>query len=323
MADEGNVMQAPMARNDTQPQWTWRRVLGVGLLLWAATAVVTLATRNVLLVPALVLLGSFLVPVVFVIWVLQRWRDEHVSTELVVQAFVVGGLLGVLASALLESYLLRPSPLLFGGVGLIEEGVKLATLVLITRHMTRRHTRDGVVLGAVVGLGFAAFETAGYAFTATLTVRGLSVTTLVETELLRSVVAPLGHGLWTAILGGVLFHSAARGRWLTGRLVLAYLWVSLLHAFWDGSHDLAVLVTFLLTGGAAQHQQLRVGYLPTATPQQVLLFTVLSIAALLGIAGVGVATLRAVWRNGTHDPDQALGYPTTEYGTREQSWPSR
>src|SRR5258706_5226910 len=112
MADEGNVMQAPMARNDTQPQWTWRRVLGVGLLLWAATAVVTLATRNVLLVPALVLLGSFLVPVVFVIWVLQRWRDEHVSTELVVQAFVVGGLLGVLASALLESYLLRPSPLL-------------------------------------------------------------------------------------------------------------------------------------------------------------------------------------------------------------------
>jgi RsiW-degrading membrane proteinase PrsW (M82 family) len=312
-----------MATTATQLRWTWRRVLGLGLLLWVATVVVTLATRSVVLVPALVLLGSFLVPVVVVIWVLQRWRDEHVTIELVIRAFVVGGLLGVLAAASLESYLLRPSPLLFGGVGLIEEGVKLATLALVTRHMTRRHTRDGVVLGAVVGLGFAAIETAGYALNAMLTVRGLSLTALVETELLRSVVAPLGHGLWTAILGGVLFYSASRGSWLTGRLVLAYLWVSLLHALWDGSHDLALLLTFLLTGHAAQYQQLRVGYLPASTPQQVLLFTVLSIAALLAIAALGVATLWTVWRIGTHDPYRPHGHSTAEERTPGQYWRPR
>ena len=33
---------------------------------------------------------------------------------------------------------------------------------------------------------------------------------LVQTEMLRGLLAPVGHGLWTAILGGVLF-AASRG----------------------------------------------------------------------------------------------------------------
>ncbi|MEN3310416.1 MAG: protease PrsW [Micromonosporaceae bacterium] len=207
----------------TVPGRAWRQVFVAGLLLWLATVAVTLVTRNAVLVPTLVLLGSFLVPVTFVLWAVGRWRDEHLTTELVARAFIVGGLLGVLGAALLETYLLHPSPWLFGGVGLIEEGVKLAALVLVTRHMTRRDTRDGILLGATVGFGFAAFETAGYAFNALLTVRGLSLTNLVQTELLRGVLAPVGHGLWTAILGGVYFRGAGRGRRITLPLVLTYL----------------------------------------------------------------------------------------------------
>jgi protease PrsW len=152
-------------------QRTWLRIFAAGLALWVASVVVTFTTRNANLIPTLILVGSFLVPVSFVAWAFENWRDEHVTTELVVQAFVVGGLLGVLGASVLEAYLLHPSPLLFVGVGLIEEAVKLAALALITRHMTRRHTRDGIVLGAAVGFGFAAFETAGYAFNAMLTFR--------------------------------------------------------------------------------------------------------------------------------------------------------
>ncbi|MEU5722724.1 PrsW family glutamic-type intramembrane protease [Micromonospora sp. NPDC047738] len=72
---------------------------------------------------------------------------------------------------------------------------------------------------------------------------------LVVTELLRGVITPFGHGLWTAILGGVLFSSSSREHFVvTGRLILAYLGVSLLHAFWDGRHVIALLLTVLLTG---------------------------------------------------------------------------
>src|SRR5947199_66459 len=116
----------------------------------------------------------------------------------------------------------------------------LGVVLLVTRHLPHRHATDGIVLGAAVGFGFAAFETAGYAFNALLTVRGLSVGAVVQTELLRSVLAPVGHGLWTAILGGLLFQGLQRGRWLSGRMVIGLLWVSFLHALWDSSHELAV-----------------------------------------------------------------------------------
>lgn len=90
-------------------------------------------------------------PVTLVASAFERWKDEHVTAELIVTAFTVGGLLGVLAAAVLETYLLHPSPALFLGVGLIEEAVKLAGLIVVTRQLTPRHGRDGFVLGAAVG----------------------------------------------------------------------------------------------------------------------------------------------------------------------------
>jgi RsiW-degrading membrane proteinase PrsW (M82 family) len=83
--------------------------------------------------------------------------------------------------------------------------------------------REGIILGAVVGPGFAAPENAGYAFNALFTVEGLSLRGLVETEVLRGVLTPVGHGVWTAILGGVLFRrprpgagSMSTARWSAG-----------------------------------------------------------------------------------------------------------
>ncbi len=67
-----------------------------------------------------------------------------------------------------------------------------------------RNGHDGVVLGTTVGFGFAAFETAGYAFNALFTTQGISLGNLVETEVMRGILTPVGHGLWTGILGGVL-----------------------------------------------------------------------------------------------------------------------
>ncbi|MFG3691738.1 hypothetical protein [Micromonospora sp. NPDC047740] len=47
----------------------------------------------------------------------------------------------------------------------------------------------------------------------------------------------------------MLFSSSSREHFVvTGRLILAYLGVSLLHAFWDGMHVIALLLTVLLTG---------------------------------------------------------------------------
>ena len=268
----------------------WLRMFFTGLLLWVLTVVVTFLTGNPNLVPTLVLLGSFLVPVTFVAWAYGRRHSGEVTAELLFSTFLTGGVLGVLAASLLESYLLHPSPALFLGVGLIEEAVKLAALAFLTRRLAHKYARDGLILGAAVGFGFAAFESAGYAFTALFTEQGLSLMDLVQTELLRGLLAPVGHGLWTAILGGVLFSASGRGHFaLTRRLLFAYLGVSVLHALWDSMHSIALVLTLLLTGTTYTSQT-------EPTGAQADLFTVLSWGGLLVVALIGVLWLLRVRR---------------------------
>jgi RsiW-degrading membrane proteinase PrsW (M82 family) len=294
MADQA-IGARPLERRGRQ----WLRFLLVGLLLWVASVVVTFATDNVNLVPTIILLGSFLVPVTFVVYALEHYADQVVTAQRIFTAFVYGGALGVLGASVLEAAFLRqPSGLTYVGVGLIEEAVKLAALWLLAWRLPRYSMRDGMVLGATVGFGFAALESSGYAFNALFTMDGLSLQNLVETEVLRGLLTPVGHGLWTAILGGVLFRTAARtGRpRLTGALVGWYLVVALLHALWDASRPIAVWLTLLFTGTQVQWELIRMGRVPQPTQAQVHTFTSLTWGLLLLDALLGVAVLRGRWR---------------------------
>jgi protease PrsW len=256
----------------------WLRVFVVGLLLWVATVVVTFVTANTNLVPTVILLGSFLVPVAFATYAFER-ADQVVSAQRIFAAFVYGGVLGVLGASVLEAaFLTQPSVATYLGVGLVEEAVKLAALWLLALRLPRYSMRDGIVLGAAVGLGFAALESAGYAFNALFTMDGLSLVNLVETEVLRGLLTPLGHGLWTAILGGVLFRTAAQGGRLrlSGALVGWYVVVAGLHALWDAARPIAVWLTLVLTATPVQWLLIRMGRAPAVTQAQVHTFTMLS-----------------------------------------------
>ena len=111
-------------------------------------------------------------------------------------------------------------------------------------------------------------------------------------------LAPVGHGLWTGILGGVLFHSARGGRLrLSWALVGWYLVVSALHAFWDASGGIAALLVLVLTANSMQSQLLALGRVPSPTAQQVHLFTTLTwsflaIDALIGLTLLWVTVRR-------------------------------
>jgi protease PrsW len=298
------MLEAVPAAVETSGWWSrrpWLRMFLGGLGLWLATVVVTFATGNANLVPTIILLGSFLVPVAFVSYAFGH-ADEVVTAQRIFTAFVYGGVLGVLGASVLEAAVLRqPSGPADVGVGLIEEAVKGAALWLLARRLPRYTMRDGIVLGAAVGFGFAAFESAGYAFNALFTAGGPSLLNLVETEVLRGILAPVGHGLWTAILGGTLFGVAARrGRLRLGRAVLGwYVLVALLHGLWDASRGIAVWLTLLLTGTPVQWLEIRLGQAPAVTSDQVHLFTLLSWGLLALDAILGVLILRGRWRRAT------------------------
>jgi RsiW-degrading membrane proteinase PrsW (M82 family) len=280
---------------------TWPTIFVGGLALWVATVLVTFTTHNSNLIPTIILLGSFLVPVTFVTYAFGH-ADPIITPQRIFGAFVIGGILGVLGASLMETEFLKtPSAFAYLGVGLIEEAVKLAALWLLAWRLPRRSARDGMVLGATVGLGFAAFESAGYAFNALFTTNGLSLLDVVETEVLRGILTPIGHGVWTAILGGAMFAAASR-RWRlrgTAALIGWYVAVALLHAFWDASAGIAVWLTLLFTNTPSQWLIIEAGHAPTITPAQVHIYTILN-WVLLGLDGlVGLSIFVRRWRRAT------------------------
>ena len=283
----------------------WKRCLWGGLGLWTLTALVTYATGNTTLLPTLILLGSFLVPVTFVLWAYER-HGQDLGVSAILGCFLTGGTLGVLGASVMEYHLSRPSLGMFAGVGLIEEAVKLAALVFVLRRQVRlRGTRAGLVLGAAVGFGFAALESAGYAFDAAVSTRGIDLRALLETELLRGVLAPFGHGLWTAIAGGALLsYRRPNGRFhLAGPVVGTFVGVALLHALWDSAQGIAIWLVARLAGTGLDKRLFAEGYVPGPTERQEHLFTSFSVGGLVLVSLFGIAWVRSLarrdasWRN--------------------------
>src|SRR5205823_4373543 len=124
----------------------------------------------------------------------------------------------------------------------------------------------------------------------------------VQTEVLRGMLAPFGHGLWTGILGGILFSASSRYHFaITARLALAYVGVSLLHGLWDSMHSIALTLTLLLTHHVAVVPTPQ-GYLVEPTPEQLRLFTILEWTGLAVVSIIGISWLAGLARRSTREP---------------------
>jgi RsiW-degrading membrane proteinase PrsW (M82 family) len=164
-------------------------------------------------------------------------------------------------------------------IGLIEEGCKLAAVIVLARRGRHTSEMDGLLLGATVGMGFAALESTGYAFTAFVLSQG-QVGASIASTLARGLLAPFGHGVWTAIVGAVLFRESKPADFRLDRwVVLTYLFVSLLHGLWDGLPRTLYLIV------------------PPG-------FTISVVSLLISI--VGVVTLGVLWRQALRQQQEPL-----------------
>lgn len=287
-------MEAHVGRTRTHRHGWWWKALVSGTALWIATIDVTAATRNTNLVPTLILLGSFLVPFSVVLFSTERVTGSLSPVQLFL-AFFVGGICGVLGASILESGL-HATPWVYFRVALIEESVKAAVLLVVGRSVAPKTARQGALLGACVGGGFAAFESAGYAFNSALTSSGIDLGSLLQTEVMRSMMTPVGHVLWTALLGAVIFAAASpsTGRYrLTRGVVFAFVGVVVLHGLWDSMGGIAALVAVLVTGNAVP--ALEYGSVRPGTGQALAsLSSEYYVVGLLLVSAIGFAGLRAV-----------------------------
>ncbi|MBU3128379.1 PrsW family intramembrane metalloprotease [Clostridium tagluense] len=224
-----------MEKVTTKKRYKWWRLLIIGLILYIVGLGVLVLTRNQNLFPSIVMLGNFLIPVIYVAFLYQKRTLSNVSMPMTLAGFFYGGFLGVFAAAMLEPIFIQNlnfSTAMF--VGIIEEFAKIVGVLVIFRNRNHDLQLDGLIIGAAAGMGFAALESSGYAF-ATFIKSGGSLSATVYITLLRGILSPLGHGTWTAILAAVLLReSAPRKFTLNIRVIGAYVTVVLLHGLWNG-----------------------------------------------------------------------------------------
>ena len=214
---------------------SWWRVLLIGFFFYLATLVALVLTRNPILFPTVVMVGSFMIPVAYVAFFYDRRHLSRLTAPILTQGFIYGGLFGVIAASILEPLFIRHLDFATAfSVGLIEEFVKILGILVLARHMRHDAEMDGLLLGVAAGMGFAALESNGYAFAAFLRSQG-SLSATVFVTLLRGLLSPIGHGTWTAILISVLFRESKAGHFrFNSKVIGAYLTVSILHGLWDG-----------------------------------------------------------------------------------------
>lgn len=285
-----NTFTPPIQRKARRRR-SWLRVLLLGIVLFIATTIVMFLTENPNLYPTVILIGNFLIPIAFVAFLYDHQHLSTLSLDTIAICFCVGGVLGILGASILESLLL-PIPAdpnqgisMSSGllVGLIEEGCKLLAVMFLARRMSHDSEMDGILMGGAVGMGFAALESTGYAFTAFLLSNGHLSASIVET-VIRGLVAPFGHGVWTALLSAVLFNKSRPQHFrITWMVIITYLFVSVLHGLWDG---LPHTVYFII---------------PPGIPISV-------VTLVLGL--LGIITLTIVYKRAEHRQERQTIIPT-------------
>jgi RsiW-degrading membrane proteinase PrsW (M82 family) len=212
----------------------WFQSLAAGLVIWALLDWATMTSRNLNLVPSLIVVGASLGPIAFTAYVYER--DREVPSYQLLWCFIVGGALGVIAASVLEFRTLldlRALPTL--AIGLIEETCKLVVPVGFFLLARNRREIDGLLFGVASGLGFAAFESMGYGLTALLMSNG-DIGHVEQLLFVRTVLSPAGHGAWTGLICAMLWRARERpSPAATASVPLAFATVVLLHALWDAA----------------------------------------------------------------------------------------
>lgn len=230
---------------DPRPaRWRARSLLGLAMLAGAGLLLLAGLIAGSGVASVIVALVAALVPVWLLVWLVRHLdRFGLEPRRLLAVTFLYGATAAVVlaglfnsagASVLAERYdPAATQALAVAGVApLVEELLKgAAVLVVAWRHRSAiSSVLDGVVYGAMIGLGFAFTENVAY-YVQALGAGGEAFTATVVT---RTVLMPVAHPLFTVLVGIGLAVAVQSGRWLLPP-ALGLLGAMGLHALWNAA----------------------------------------------------------------------------------------
>ncbi|SEQ83486.1 PrsW family intramembrane metalloprotease [Microlunatus flavus] len=261
--------------------WVTTVVLGLGALVIAGVFVAFGGLGPVALVTFLAAL-AFPVILLVIFW-LDRYEPEPARYRLAALGW--GGVVAVILSFVVESAASfvtgQESFVSFAVVApVVEEtgkGLFLVAVVLLRRQQIHG-LLDGVVYGALVGVGFAFVEDILYYLSA---LQQEGPAGLTATVVLRGVMSPFAHPLFTSATGlgfGIGLTSRSRAKQVVAP-VLGFLTAVALHGIWNGSagfgtrnfliaYGVVMLPLLLVVVGVAIWARSREGRMLVAALQQ-------------------------------------------------------
>lgn len=161
--------------------------------------------RNINLLPGLIMVGSFAVPISTLVLFFEINARKNVSLYQVIRLVFLGGVLSLIFSLLLFNFSSSLALRWVGAslAGLVEEPGKLMALLLVVNIPKYHYILNGLLFGAAVGTGFAAFESSGYALQVALS--SSSQNAMLDVILIRGVLSPFAHIVWTGMSAAVLW----------------------------------------------------------------------------------------------------------------------
>lgn len=223
--------------------WLFSRVL-----LYLAIAMVILIScleffGNTLVIPDIIFIGSLFMPFSVVVLFFEINAPRNISIYEVLKVFFIGGASSLIPTLILYSMFGVEDLTFFGAlsVGLIEEiGKIVITAFILVNNRKYEYILNGILIGGIVGAGFAVFETAGYVFNSlidfeTMTISIGSMYTVLG---LRGFLAPGGHVAWAAIEGAAIMIAMTGHKKRISFLTDKRFWILsgcsvMLHCFWD------------------------------------------------------------------------------------------
>lgn len=215
-------------------------LVGVVAVLITVTLIATMTGAGAAFIGAVVALVPLVVVLLGIRWI-DRWEPEPRAALFF--AFLWGAGVSTLVSLLINSALSDAVYLSTGSVEtaelvgasviapVVEESAKgLGVLVLF---LARRRFFDGPVDGVV----YAATVAAGFAFVENILYFGRSIDVLPQVFIMRGLMSPFAHVLFTAAIGialGIAARSRNRAMWLA-TLPVGWIIAVALHALWNGS----------------------------------------------------------------------------------------
>lgn len=219
--------------------WLYSRVFLVLAIAFVMLWICCNIFSNSNALPGLMVVGSFAGPLAVLIMAfeLNIWRN--ISFLEVLKIFFVGGCASLVVTLLLFSLVGQFKVDYIGAfiISFVEETGKAVIVYYFLKRLGKTYVLCGLLIGAAVGAGFAAFESAGYALNQ---IQG-GLPAIVSSILLRGFMSPGGHVVWAAISGvGFVLAAQSLGEISTSlfthaKFLRLFAIPVVLHGLWDAA----------------------------------------------------------------------------------------